>query len=118
MSLHYSVEQRDTHAVVRVDGEPTLGEFLEFVRTLAMESVAWSTRRVLIDLRSVRTLTTFTEHYAIGEEVARTMGHMERMASVVPADRITRASEKMARQGGANLTVFTSEGEALEWLGG
>lgn len=116
MSLKYRVVQRGSHVVVRVDGEPTLAEFIEFIRSVGAESQSWPSQRALIDLRSVRTLRTFTEHYAIGEEVARTLAHMERLASVVPADRLTRASEKMARQGGIDLTVFTSEGEAIEWL--
>jgi hypothetical protein len=38
------------------------------------------------------------------------------MASVVSADRITRASEKTAQQSGVNLKVFTSEAEAIAWL--
>jgi hypothetical protein len=102
--------------VVRVDGEPSLDEFLAFVERLGAQSVTWFSGRVLVDLRSVRTLKAFTEHYAIGEAVGRQLGHLRRVASVVPADRITRASQKTAQQAGVNLVVFTSEGEAIEWL--
>lgn len=116
MSLVYTVELRGNHRVVRVDGEPDLGEFLDFIAELANASASWPERRALVDLRSVRSLKTFTEHYAVGEAVARSMHHMERIASLVPADRITRASQKMAQQGGVNLMVFTSEGEAIAWL--
>jgi len=35
---------------------------------------------------------------------------------VVPADRITRASEKTAQHSGLNLVVFTDEGAAIAWL--
>jgi hypothetical protein len=48
--------------------------------------------------------------------VGRQLRHLRRVASVVDADRITRASEKTARQAGMDLTVFTDEGEALAWL--
>ena len=116
MSLQYSVETRGAYRLVRADGEPTLGEFLDFIRELAQATRSWPERRALFDLRSIRTLKTFTEHYSVGEEVARSFGHFDRIASVVAADRITRASEKMARRGGVNLTVFTSEGEAIAWL--
>lgn len=116
MSLSFTVEQRTGYAVIRVDGEPSLGQFLSFLSLVSVETLGWPVKRVLFDLRGVRSLTTFTEHYAIGEEVARQLGHLHRIASVVPADRITRASEKTARQAGVNLTVFTDETQAIAWL--
>lgn len=116
MSLSFTVEQRTGYAVIRVDGEPSLGQFLSFLSLVSVETSGWPVKRVLFDLRGVRSLTTFTEHYAIGEEVARQLGHLHRIASVVPADRITRASEKTARQAGVNLTVFTDETQAIAWL--
>lgn len=116
MSLSFKVEHRKGYSVVRVDGEPSLGQFLSFLHLIGVETSGWPAKRVLFDLRGVRTLTTFTEHYAVGEEIARQLKHLHRIASVVPPDRITRASEKTARQSGINITVFTEEGEALAWL--
>lgn len=116
MGLEYTVEQREGYAVVRVDGDPTLDEFLGFVQAIGSQSRDWPVSRALVDLRAVRSLKTFTEHYAIGEAVGRELGHLGKVASVVPADRITRASEKRAQHAGVNLTVFTGEGEAMEWL--
>jgi hypothetical protein len=116
MSLSFKVEHREGYAVVRVDGEPSLGQFLSFLHLIGVETSAWSVKRVLFDLRGVRTLTTFTDHYAVGEEVARQLKHLHRIASLVTPDRITRASEKTARQSGINITVFTDEGEAIAWL--
>ena len=116
MSLEYTVEHREGCAVIRANGEPTLGEFIAFLQVVGAESMRWRSDRVLFDLRGVRTLTSFTEHYAVGQEVGRQMGHFRRLASVVPADRITRASEKTARQAGVNMTVFIDEGEAMAWL--
>lgn len=118
MSLSFKVEDRDAYQVVRVEGEPTLGQFLSFIQLMGVETSGWKVRRVLFDLRGIRSLTTFTEHFAIGEEVARQLSHMHRIASVVAADRITRASEKTARRSGINLTVFTEEAEAIAWLTG
>jgi hypothetical protein len=116
MSLSFNVEHRDTYSVVRVEGEPSLGQFLSFLHLIGVETSGWPTRRVLFDLRGIRTLTTFTEHFAVGEEVARQLAHLHRIASVVPADRITRASEKTARRSGINLMVFTDEAQAIAWL--
>ena len=116
MGLSYNVVHRDRHSIVRAEGEPTLGEFLAFLQDLADESAGWANKRLLVDLRGVRSLTTPTEHYAVGEAAARLLKHMHRVASVVPPDRITRASEKTAQRSGLNLVVFTDEGAALAWL--
>ncbi|MES3001786.1 MAG: STAS/SEC14 domain-containing protein [Pseudomonadota bacterium] len=117
MSIAFTVEHRAGYSVVRVDAAaPDLNAFLSFVQTLGSESEAWPTRHLLVDMRSVRSLTSFTEHYAIGEAVARSLAHLRKVASVVPADRVTRASEKTAQRAGVNLTVFTNEREAIEWL--
>lgn len=116
MAIDFRVEHRHPYSVVRVDGEPTLGEFLDFVQRLGLESVAWTRGRVLVDLRSVRTLKSLSEHQAIGQAVGRHLGHLLYVASVVPADRLTRGSETTARSAGVNLAVFTNEREAIEWL--
>jgi hypothetical protein len=116
MGLSFTVEHRGQYSVVRVEGEPTLDEFLTFVKSVGEQSHGWPALHCLVDLRSIRSLKTFTEHYAIGESVGRELGHLRKVASVVPADRLTRASEKRAQHAGVNLTVFTSEGEAIEWL--
>jgi hypothetical protein len=116
MSLRFDVEHMDGYSVVRVAGEPSLGQFLSFMHLIAVETARWKTRRVLFDLRGVLTLTTFTEHYAIGEESARQLGHLHRVASLVEPHRITRASEKTAQRSGMNLMVFTDEAEAIAWL--
>jgi hypothetical protein len=116
MTLRFTPEHRAGYSVVRVEGEPTLDEFLSFLHRVGIETAGWPVKRVMFDLRGVRTLTTFTEHYAVGEETARQLRHLHRIASVVPADRITRASEKTAQQAGVNVRVFTSEAEAIEWL--
>lgn len=116
MSLNFQVEAGERYMRVRLDGAPSLGQFLSLIQLMGVETAAWPVKRVLFDLRGITTLTSFTEHYSIGQEVARHMHHLARIASLVPPDRITRASEKTARQAGTNLQVFTEEAEAIAWL--
>jgi hypothetical protein len=116
MSLRFDVEHRDGYSVVQLEGEPSLGQFLSFLHLMGVETSGWQARRVLFDLRQVQTLTAFTEHYAIGEEAARQLAHLQRVASLVPPHRITRASEKTAQRSGMNLVVFTDEAAAIAWL--
>lgn len=116
MSLRYDVEHRQGYSVIRVQGEPSLGQFLSFLHLMHIETLGWAMKRVLFDLRGVHTLTSFTEHYAVGEEAARQLAHLHRVASLVAPHRLTRASEKTARRSGMNLTVFTDEDAAVAWL--
>ena len=69
MSLEIKVEHREGYSVVRVEGEPTLGQFLSFLQLIGVETSGWTAKRVMFDLRGVRTLTTFTEHFAVGEQL-------------------------------------------------
>ena len=116
MSLRFEVEHRDGYSVVRVEGEPSLGQFLSFLHLMGVETAGWQVKRVLFDLRGVLTLTNFTEQYAVGEEAARHLSHLQRVASLVEPHRITHASEKTAQRAGMNLTVFTDEAAAVGWL--
>jgi hypothetical protein len=116
MDLRFDVEHRDLYSVVRVEGAPTLGQFLSFLQLMGVETTGWTVRRVLFDLRRLQTLTAFTEHHAVGEEAARQLAHLQRVASLVEPHRITRASEKTAQRSGMNLMVFTEEDAAIAWL--
>ncbi|HEX2545896.1 MAG TPA: STAS/SEC14 domain-containing protein [Ramlibacter sp.] len=102
---------------VTVTGEPAIDELLSMIHLLGVESETWKDDRVLVDLRKVGTEFTRHEQFRIGEETAASLSHMEKIASVVPAERITRVSEKTAKRMGANLCVFDDEGAAIRWLG-
>lgn len=115
MSLRFQVEHRGGYSVVRVEGQPSLGQFLSFLHLMGVETGGWPVRRVLFDLRGLQTLTSFSDHSAMGEEAARQLSHLQRVASLVEPHRIT-AGEKSARRAGMNLTVFTDENAAIAWL--
>ena len=59
----------------------------------------------------------FTDHFQLGSQAAQLLRHLDKLASVVPADKITRTSEKVAQKQGFQLRVFTSMDEAVRWLG-
>lgn len=116
MGLHIDWEHHAGYGAVRLAGAPSLGQFYSCIELLSVESAGWPHRRLLVDLRGVTTLHSFTEQFAIGEEAARRLGHLRKIASVVPEGRRTRNSERPARRQGLNLLVFTSEEEAVAWL--
>ncbi len=72
---------------------------------------------MLVDLRAVHGALAFTEQFRLGQIVASELGFLQKLASVVPQDRITRTSEKVALSMGMQLRVFTDMEEAAQWLG-
>jgi hypothetical protein len=116
MTVQVRYEPQPSYVAVRVAGQPTLGEFLGVLQRLGADSAGWAQKMALIDLRGVEPRYSFTEQFTIGEEVGRTLQHLHKFASVVPADRITHVSEKAARHRGIDVRVFTREEEAVAWL--
>ena len=101
-----------------VTGPASMKNFVDLVKNIEQESLTWADRRVLADLRGVEGRLDPAEQVFLGELVAQHLPHLERVASVVPADQITRNSEAAAQGMGMQLRVFTSRLEATAWLKG
>ncbi|MBC7604783.1 MAG: STAS/SEC14 domain-containing protein [Ramlibacter sp.] len=114
--FRYSIERLGTHIEVRVTGNATLDEFVALIDAMAFETRKHRDRRALVNLLQVVNELKFTDHFQIGEEAARKLQNLDRLASIVPPDRITRTSEKVAQHKGMELRVFTDHAEALGWL--
>jgi hypothetical protein len=97
-------------------GSTDLDEMILAIAELGSQSRARGDKRLLVDLQHLANKFRFTDHFQIGEEAARQFQHLERLASVVPAEQITRTSEKVAVKRGLRLRVFTSMDEAIDWL--
>ncbi|MBC7470109.1 MAG: STAS/SEC14 domain-containing protein [Ramlibacter sp.] len=100
----------------RCSGAATLDDIFTAIDTLAQETVARVTARLLVDLRSVQEQFRFTDHFAIGERTVTRLAHLQRVASLVPESRRTGTSEQVANQKGILLRVFVSEAAAVAWL--
>lgn len=118
MSVTLTYEPHETFVRARVVGSPTLAEFLEVLQQLGRDSAAWPQGLVLIDLRGVIPVYSFTEQFTLGEEVGRSLKHLRRFASVVAKGRATHVSEKAAKHRGVNVRVFEDDDEAIAWLTG
>jgi hypothetical protein len=99
-----------------VSGPSTLKNFVELVDTMGRETALWSDRRVLVDLRAVDGELAPPEQVFLGELVAQDLPHLERLASIVPAARLTHNSESAAQGLGMKLRVFTSKDDAVAWV--
>jgi hypothetical protein len=116
MSFDLAIDNTTRFVRVTVSGSPSIDEVLSMIHLLGVESETWEEDRVMVDLRGVATPFTRIEQFRIGEEAAASLSHMDKIASVVPAERVTRVSEKAARRNGTNVRVFDEETAAIEWL--
>ncbi|TWO73119.1 STAS/SEC14 domain-containing protein [Caenimonas sedimenti] len=109
--------QRDAHFMrVKVAGHPSLDQLLSLFHLLAVESETWVHNTLLVDLRRVESQFTEAEQAEVGREVAASLAHLRRIASVVPTHRLTRISERAAKQNGMDVCVFDVEDDAIDWL--
>jgi hypothetical protein len=99
-----------------VSGPASMKGFVDLVKEIEQESLTWADTKILADLRSVEGRLDPSEQVFLGELVAQHLHHLEKVASVVPADQITRNSEAAAQTLGMQLRVFTSREEAIAWL--
>lgn len=116
MEFDLTIDRETQYVRVTISGEPEFGELLSMIHLLGVESETWDRPRVLVDLRGVHTPFDHGQQFRIGEEAAASLHHMERIASLVPPERITRVSEKAARRMGTNVRVFAEEAQAIGWL--
>jgi len=114
--LQFSVRRLDGITSVKVTGDASLAEFIRVIAELGPLTRTAGDKRVLVDLLGVQGDLKFTDHFQMGQEVGQHLKHLDRMASVVPQDKITRTSEKVAMTQGVHLRVFTSMNEAIDWL--
>lgn len=116
MPLQMKIRRLPEFTSVKIAGRAVLADFFGFIAEFGEESRRHGDKRVLVDLLEVENEFKFTDHFQIGEAAAKQLKHLERLASIVPADQITRTSEKVAIKQGLQLRVFTSMTEAVRWL--
>jgi hypothetical protein len=116
MAFTTRITRHPGYVEVQVAGPTSIRDFVELVSTVGQETVFWSDRKVLVDLRQVEGELTPTEQIFLGELVAQDLSHIQRMASVVPPRQLTRNSEMAAQQLGSQLRVFDNEAEAIAWI--
>ncbi|WP_298926278.1 STAS/SEC14 domain-containing protein [uncultured Ramlibacter sp.] len=117
MTFSTTIHRVTDRVEVRVAGPAAIRDFVDLIQAMAQETSYWSDTRLLVDLRRIEGRLSPEEQVFIGEMVAHSLSHLDKVASVVKAEEITRNSERAAQELGARLRVFDSEDEALEWLG-
>ncbi|RYG13680.1 MAG: STAS/SEC14 domain-containing protein [Burkholderiales bacterium] len=116
MPFQVRVSRNPEFVLVEVSGPASMSELATLIATMSEQTKAAGDKRAVVDLQGVVGTLSFTDHFQIGHYVSRQMRHLERLASIVPPDKITRTSEKVATSMGMNLRVFTRLEDALNWI--
>jgi hypothetical protein len=116
MLFTVSTTRFSEYVQVEVAGPSSLKNFVEMVNAFSAETLYWSDRRALVDLRKVVGELTPQEQVFLGELVAQDLSHLEKIASIVPEALITHNSENAAQQMGMRLRVFSCKEDAVAWL--
>ena len=116
MPLNVALHNLPGYLSIKITGPASLEELVDVIATVGTQTRERGDKRVLVDLLDVEGEMKFTDHFQLGTQVAQHLRHLDRLASVVPEDKITRTSEKVALKQGFQLRVFTSLGKAVQWL--
>ena len=116
MNYKVKITQEAGHARLTVVGEPTFDELLSLFHVVGVQSGEWPHDLLLLDLRGVTTRYPPEQEYRVGQEIVTSLGHLRRIGSVVPTDRITRLSERAAKRSWLRVRVFDDTAEAMDWL--
>lgn len=116
MPFHVIVERSPLFIRFNASGSASLQNYFDLVDFAARETLATGDKKGLVDLRQVSGRLGFTDQFFIGEVVGRKLTHMDKVASLVPADPRSYNSETVAKKLGLNLRSFDREELAIAWL--
>jgi hypothetical protein len=114
--LHYT--HGPSFAVVEITALAFLENAVPVLVEMAHRTRERGDRRLLINLMDVVGTFGIDQQRELGLLAHQYLSHLERVASLVPPDKITHASELAAQAKGLQLCVFTELTAAIEWLVG
>ena len=97
-------------------GSASLRDFFLTIDVIAVAAATHAGKRVLIDLVAVRQSLSYAEHLMLGARVAERLSFAERVATLVPEQYRSGASERAAQKSGLELHAFTRREDAIAWL--
>ena len=113
-SVHYT--PGPSYAVAEVTALAFIEDSVPVLEEIARRTRESGTKRLLINLMDVVGTFGREEQQAIGLLAHRHLAHLEKVASLVPPEKLTRLSEQAARAQGMELRVFTTLSAAIDWL--
>jgi hypothetical protein len=101
---------------VEMAGPAQLRAVLEVIGKVGATTRAYGDGRALLDLLQLEGDLPLAAQVRFGEQIAACLGHLVRVACVVPTGKVAEAAEQATRQRGILMKVFDSKDEAIAWL--
>ena len=114
--MHARISRHPDYLDVELTGRLDLSELLELIKRLGAMTREQGDQRLLFDLLGLEGELHTAGQMQVGEWLVQCLPHLAGLASVVPTEKITRASENVARSHGIRMQVFDSREAALAWL--
>lgn len=116
MPFTLTYKRGDRMAVAEISGLAFIDDAPELIERMRQATLEHGDERLLINLEDVVGTLEAKDHQLLGQLAAARLGHLRKIASLVPQDKITRVSEQAAQSLGVQLRVFTSLTAAVDWL--
>lgn len=118
MPFTVTVDRQPQYLRYLLAGPATLQNYFDLIEQVGAQTLEAGCTLALIDLRGVLGRLHLGEQVFVGEQVVRRLGHVQRLAAIVPDSPDTYHSEKVALRQGFQLRTFSDEAKALAWLCG
>ncbi|HSI54700.1 MAG TPA: STAS/SEC14 domain-containing protein [Ramlibacter sp.] len=105
-----------TYLGVELSGRADVQEMLELVKRLGAATREHRDNCIMFDMLALQGDVSMGGQMLVGEHIVHWLPHLARVASVVPAAKITRASENVAQSHGVQMKVFDTREQATAWL--
>jgi hypothetical protein len=116
MPFTITLERQPRYVRFTVTGPASLKNYFDLIEQAERETKVGGDTLAMADLRGVAGRLHMSDQVFIGEMVVEKLGHLRRLASVVPDDPATYGSEQAAAGKGFALRTFASAAEAEHWL--
>jgi len=116
MPFTVTVDRQPQYLRYLVAGPASLKNYFDLIEQAGQQTRDEKVPLALVDLRGVVGRLHLSDQVFIGEQVVRKLGHLERLATVVPDSPDSYHSEKVARGQGFQLRSFSGDTEAMAWL--
>ena len=114
--MHVRVVRLLDYVDVELTGQLDIPQFIDLIDKLGTVTREHGDQRLLFDLLGLEGDVHVAGQMQVGEQFVQSLSHLTSIASVAPAEKITRASENVARDQGVRMKVFDSKDAAIRWL--
>ncbi|MBT8281783.1 MAG: hypothetical protein KJO16_09405 [Muriicola sp.] len=117
MVSSYSVENKEDHLVIIVEGNYDYWEFLEYPHQILKTCKEYECDKVLVDLSSVKSEEiALIELFFLGEKIAKVLGKRVMLALIWKRESLSDFLVDVATNRSARLKVFDTVKRAEYWL--